>query len=115
MQRQLSSLTRSLVSTAVNWVLPPALALRSVGSGSQTQLFRLDMHRGHPMWRLTQFINLLHPDLLVDRLPIRAHVLPQELASPAENQDTMHVTALSPAILHSSLRGLLAVKSHQAR
>src|SRR3954470_1526802 len=115
MQRQLSSLTRSLVSTPVIWFLPPVLVRRSAGFGFRTPLFHPDIHRGHLMWRLTQFSHMLHPDLLVDRLSMRAHVLLQGLASHAESQDTMHVTALKPVMLHPSLRSLLAVVSHHAR
>ena len=115
MQRQLNSLTRSLVSTPVIWVLPPVLVLRSAGFGFQTPLFHPVIHQGHLVWRLTQFSSMLHPSLLVDRLPMRVHVLLQGLASHAESQDTMHMTALKPTMLHSSLRTLLAMVSHHAR
>ena len=67
------------------------------------------------MWHLTQFSSMLHPDLLVDRMSMRVHVLLQGLASHAESQDTMHVTALRPVMLHPSPRRLLVVLSHQAR
>src|SRR4051812_3686946 len=67
------------------------------------------------MWHLTQFSSMLHPDLLVDRLSMRAHVQLQGLASHAESQDTMHVTAPKPVMLHPSPRSLLAVISHHVR
>src|SRR3954464_2530976 len=100
MQRQLSSLTRSLVSTPVIWFLPPVLVRRSAGFGFRTLLFHPVTHRGHLMWRLTQFSYIVHPALLADHLSMRVHVQLQGLASHAESQDTMHVTAPKPVILH---------------
>ena len=115
MQRQLSSLTRSLVSTPVIWDPPLALAPRSAGFGFQTPLFLPDMHRGHPMWCLPQLSHMFHPGLLVDRLSVQVHVQLLGLASHAESQDTMHVTALRPVMLHPNPRSLLAVVSHHTR
>ena len=115
MQRQLNSLTRSLVSTPVIWDLPLALVPRSAGFGFQTPLFLPVIHRGHPMWCLHQLSHMFHPGLLVDRLSVRVHIQPQGLASHAGSQDTMHVTALRLVMLHPSPRRLLVVLSHQAR
>src|SRR3954462_387808 len=115
MQRQLSSLTRSLVSTPVVWFPPLDLVRRSAGFGFRTPLFHPVTHRGHLMWRLTQFSYMLHPDLLADRLSMRVHVQPQGLAPHAESKDTMHVTAPKPVMLHPRPRSLLAVISHHAR
>src|SRR4051812_41915440 len=106
---------RSLVSTPVIWFPPPVLVRRSAGFGFRTPLFHPIMHRGHPMWRLTQFSHMLHPGLLVDRLSMRVHILLQGHASHAESKDTMHVTALKPVMLHPSPISLLAVISHHAR
>ena len=100
MQRQLNSLTRSLVSTPVIWVLPPVLVLRSAGFGFRTSLSHPVIHQGLVVWHLTQFNRMLHPCLLVDHLSMRVHVLLQGLASHVESQDTMHVTALKPIMLH---------------
>ena len=115
MQRQLSSPTRSLVSTPVIWDPPLALVPRSAGFGFQTPLFLSVMHRGHPMWCLPQLSHMSHPGLLVDRLSVRVHVQPQGLASHAGSQDTMHVTALRLVMLHPSPRRLLAVLSRRVR
>src|SRR3954463_14271456 len=116
MQRQLSSLTRSLVSTPVIWFLPPVLVLRSAGFGFRTLLFHSATHRRHPMWRLTQFSHMLHPGLLVDRLPMRVHVLPPRFVTSVENQATLPVFALRPMLLHPSPRSLMALEvSHHAR
>src|SRR3954462_8238419 len=116
MRRQLNSLTRSLVSTTVIWVLPPVLVLRSAGFGFRTLLFHPATHRRHPMWRLTQFSRMLHPGLLVDRLPMRVHVLPPRFVTSAESQDTFPVFALRPMLLHLSPRSLMAVEvNHHAR
>ena len=115
MQRQLSSLTRSLVSTPVSWDLLPVQARRSAGFGFQTPLFLPVIHRGHLMWCLPQLSHMFHPGLLVDRLLVRVHVQPQGLASHAGSQDTMHVIALRLVMLHPSPRRLLAVLSHHAR
>ena len=115
MQRQLSSLTGSLVSTHVIWDLPPVLVLRSAEYGFQTPLFLPDIHQDHLMWCLTQLSRLLHPGLLVDRLSVRVHVQLQGLASHAGSQDTMHVTPLRLVMLHHCPRSLLAVVSHHAR
>src|SRR6187399_2725741 len=76
MQRQLSSLTMSLVSTSLIWDLPPVLVLRSAGFGFRTLFFHPLILRGHLVWYLFQFSSMLHPGLLMDRLPMRVHVLP---------------------------------------
>ena len=115
MQRQLSSLTRSLVSTPVMWDLLRVLVLKSAGFGFQTLLFLPDMHRGQPIWCLLQLRRMFHPGLLVDRLSVRVPVQPQGLASHAGSQDTMHVTALRLVMLHPNPRRLLDVLNHQAR
>src|SRR4051812_40052709 len=116
MRRQLSSLTRSLVSTPVIWFLPLVLVRRSAGFGFRTPLFHPVMHRGHLLWRLTQFSHMLHLGLLVDRLPMRVHVLPPRFVTSVENQATLPVFALRPMLLHPSGRSFMAVEvSHHAR
>src|SRR3954470_23508248 len=102
MQRQLSSLTRSLVSTPVIWFLPPVLVRRSAGFGFRTPLFHPVIHRGHLVWCLTQFSHLHHPSLLADRLSMRVHVLLSRFVTSAESQVTLPVFALRPVLLHLS-------------
>ena len=93
-------------------------------SGSSSQKRRIwvpnsvlppSLHRGHLMWYLFQFSSMLHPGLLMDRLPMRVHVLPPGFATSAENRDTLPVFALRPVLLHPSQRNLLDVINHHAR
>src|SRR6187401_2400366 len=107
MQRQLSSLTMSLVSTSLIWDLPPVLVLRSAGFGFRTLFFHPFILRGHLVWYLFQFSSMLHPGLLMDRLPMQVHVLIPGFATSAENRDTLPVFAPRPLLLYPIPRNLL--------